>query len=172
MTNKEYDAFLKSHLNDIHKFTKMHRGNFDYDEFFQELLISLYNYMQKNYKPEIQANPSYWFYSVIGFLAQDVYRRMYIGANKRGKHLKTYSMLMDDMDISSSVDYNLSSIIESELNTIEQQIVHSIDYFCSEDGFSYKKVAKKLGITPRVLYYHIYKIRKKLKAAIESDKTS
>jgi RNA polymerase sigma factor (sigma-70 family) len=172
MNNKELDEFLSQHMSDISKFAKMHCKNYDYYEFRSELLYDVYKYMEANYDPEIQDNLESFFYSIIGFLAQSVYRKMVQESVRSAKNKKKLLDILPQQDGQEGRSIGLDEIIRNKLTPKEQAIVYSIDYFCSFDKFKYKSVALKLGIPPRSLQYYIKTIRKKIKSAIESNKTS
>lgn len=172
MTEKELNDFLKKHDKDIQKFSKLYKGNLDYEDFYQELMIKVYNHMKSYYDPNIQSNPDILFYSSIGNLSLNIYRKM---SRERTRESKRMKILEEELypDIRHrDLDYSLYEIIDSELTEFEKQIVASIEYFCSTGKFSYKQVSNRMGITTHLLYYYIKNIRKKLKAAIESSKIS
>lgn len=160
MENIDFDKLFKKHNSLIDSYKKKYGAKQGYDDYKQKLMISLWIYIRDNYNSDYDLDT--FFCSTIKYLAV---RAAYDHYRNRQLSFEESFCLIDDCnqdELLKIEDSDILRVIEENLSDKEKKIVYSLDLYSVGDKIVYKKIAKKLGMSERMFYYYIGKIRRVL----------
>ena len=163
----DYNKVLKKHEGLISAYARIY-GNGDYTDFKQDLMILLWDYIERKYDSRI-GSIDVFIGSNLKYLALNM-----LDKRRRNKQLvfeNSFSRLEDCLYYirNYSANSNLMYVIENCLNDIQKKIVYVLDSQGTGDSVSYKKVAEILGIKQRMLYYYLSQIREIMEKYVKYD---
>lgn len=160
----DINKFITAHNRVISSFAMRYHNNYDYDDFRQELMIEVWHHMEK-YNELLNDSPVAYLLSFIDILALRVLQKF--NSDKVGRFHASFTEIAEDYFLDQlkffkgeNVDSHDVDVSAYGLSEIEKRIVFCIDY---DTKVKAKDIAINLGITPRMLYYHIKNIREKIK---------
>lgn len=152
-----YDILFKKYKPAIDKYVSLYGYLEGCDDYRQNLMIAIWEYVEskKGGKDCIEK----LFASSIKYLSMRLFFNY--AKNKQIRFESSFEKIFENTeDVSSNKSiYTFDEIINTELNDNQKKIVYAIDLYGVNDKFTYKDIGKKVGLTPRTVYYCIEQIR-------------
>ena len=153
----DINTFLQKNNKVFILFSHKYHNNYDFDDFKQELMIEVWKYMEK-YDPSKNDNPQAYLFCCIDMLARRVLKKF--NSDKVSKFNDSFcAMINDYLNQETVADAKHIDMDQYNLTEMEKRIIYCIDY---DTTVKINSIAEKLGVSPRMLYYYIKNIRKKL----------
>ncbi|WP_281673333.1 sigma-70 family RNA polymerase sigma factor [Staphylococcus auricularis] len=158
-----FDYYYEKHHKIIHYLLKKYRINYNYDEYYQQLLIKFWELLQHYHPQKANSLPQYLF-TRLNFHLIDLFRKQSTLSN----HNESISQaLMHGIHTTNmqSVETSLSYIqFSQQLNPREREVLR-----LKLAGYTHKEIAHMLGCSVCSIKYYKQAIKKKYLQFLQSQ---